>query len=679
MNSFFRFALLLTLNLWSLQPAFGAPSINAPVESSLKGDALPNVIYFAGGRTSCPLGQEVEVVLPTSLIKANARLSAGIRWRKTPDSELRDEAVAAARIGTADAAAKIKEAQTDVANRLTSLSKNAQDQAKNIDVLREWMQKASDASSNWNSTLQRMGNSTQVQQAIDKMTDLINASGQAENIISRVLAGQPTGKDSAIEVTSALGKAKTDFDSVQSAATNSGFVSKAGKMKGNLDAWTGNLPLRVIESKNDLTTIGIRLPEQMKGPSPDCLGRPTAELRLVTTGNGDPGVDVVLPLKISSTFWASVIALIFTLVFWLICYVIARLRKIPGEGFKGGVLKIVVNKHGYASLSQFQIMLWTLVVGTSAIYVVVLTGTLIDINATILGLLGIAGAATLLSKTKSSAQDKETAPASKEPKPGGVVDLQVCGQPAGTQAVLAWKPPVAGGVPDHYEIQYRLSGQGAAWTTAQDLATESPLTVVGLVANNTYDFQVFAVNTAGEKTGRILQLIHTPAAGPANVPQVQNVEAIAPKQDTITVTWAGLAPSPDCYVVRCREDGTGTWVCARVVAGSVTQCDVSGLWPDTNYEFDVSAVTSGQKGIASNIVSNRTAWRQPQYSDLLLSEDGKEIDVSRIQMLFFTVITAGFVLFKIYNSQAIPEIPESFLLLMGISNGVYLGAKFVGR
>jgi hypothetical protein len=51
--------------------------------------------------------------------------------------------------------------------------------------------------------------------------------------------------------------------------------------------------------------------------------------------------------------------------------------------------------------------------------------------------------------------------------------------------------------------------------------------------------------------------------------------------------------------------------------------------------------------------------------------------VTRVQMLFFTLITAIFVAVKILVSSEIPDIPQGFLLLMGISNGVYLTAKFI--
>jgi hypothetical protein len=48
-------------------------------------------------------------------------------------------------------------------------------------------------------------------------------------------------------------------------------------------------------------------------------------------------------------------------------------------------------------------------------------------------------------------------------------------------------------------------------------------------------------------------------------------------------------------------------------------------------------------------------------------------------MLFFTVISAAFVAGKILGSGEIPELPPSFVTLMGISNGVYVSSKFIGR
>lgn len=69
----------------------------------------------------------------------------------------------------------------------------------------------------------------------------------------------------------------------------------------------------------------------------------------------------------------------------------------------------------------------------------------------------------------------------------------------------------------------------------------------------------------------------------------------------------------------------------------------------------------------------------PRWSDLVMDEVyGREIDVARVQMLYFTLVTAAFVVLKVITSYEIPDIPEGFLILMGISNSVYVGSKFAG-
>ena len=109
---------------------------------------------------------------------------------------------------------------------------------------------------------------------------------------------------------------------------------------------------------------------------------------------------------------------------------------------------------------------------------------------------------------------------------------------------------------------------------------------------------------------------------------------------------------------------------------------VSRLLPDTAYVFQVTG--RNDKGTSPPVqVTEKTKVaapipRKPRWSDLVVTpQHPGEIDVTRVQMLFFTLISVGFVAIKLINSYMIPEIPEGFMLLMGISNGVYLSAKFV--
>ncbi len=88
---------------------------------------------------------------------------------------------------------------------------------------------------------------------------------------------------------------------------------------------------------------------------------------------------------------------------------------------------------------------------------------------------------------------------------------------------------------------------------------------------------------------------------------------------------------------------------------------------------------SGVVGVGSEIhrsVQSRTDQmgpRRPRWSDLVV-RDGA-IDISRVQMLYFTLITATFVVLRVAATYVIPEIPTGFQTLIGLSSAVYMGAK----
>ncbi len=90
---------------------------------------------------------------------------------------------------------------------------------------------------------------------------------------------------------------------------------------------------------------------------------------------------------------------------------------------------------------------------------------------------------------------------------------------------------------------------------------------------------------------------------------------------------------------------------------------------------------SGGATLATEMSKGSTARtpvdRPPRWADMVTSPDGTEIDVTHVQMLFFTVITALFVTIKIVTGYAIPEIPDGFLVLMGLSNGVYVSKTLI--
>jgi len=78
---------------------------------------------------------------------------------------------------------------------------------------------------------------------------------------------------------------------------------------------------------------------------------------------------------------------------------------------------------------------------------------------------------------------------------------------------------------------------------------------------------------------------------------------------------------------------------------------------------------------AAGVTPKLARGEKPAWSDLVVA--GGQIDVTRVQMLFFTVLTALYVAIHVLDDYEIPAIPETFQTLMGLSNGVYLANKFV--
>ncbi|HEY8289577.1 MAG TPA: hypothetical protein VIG49_09925, partial [Acetobacteraceae bacterium] len=135
----------------------------------------------------------------------------------------------------------------------------------------------------------------------------------------------------------------------------------------------------------------------------------------VTTGDGAVA-RVSLPVGVTSVSYAWVLVAVVLAGFWVAVAYAVRDRNVPGRQL---VLRLIATRDGYASLSQFQIMLWAIVVGLSAVYVMVLSGNLISITPGTLTLLGIASVAALLGRI----------PATNQPGSGGQTDGAVATAP----------------------------------------------------------------------------------------------------------------------------------------------------------------------------------------------------------------------------------------------------------
>ena len=204
----------------------------------------------------------------------------------------------------------------------------------------------------------------------------------------------------------------------------------------------------------------------------------------------------------------------------------------------------------------------------------------------------------------------------------------------------------------------------------------SALVLLGIAGATTVGAKIQGANTRADRAAAELPV------APAAPGLVQNLRAVATTDHSVTLRWdepAGAAPA--IYAMSFARQDFADWQVANERIDRTTY-RVTRLLPNTTYLFEIVAANSqGKSGVArlaqSTLAATRIA-REPRWSDLVVTpQHPGEIDVTRVQMLFFTLISAAFVAIKLISIYMIPEIPEGFMLLMGISNGVYLSAKFV--
>jgi hypothetical protein len=403
---------------------------------------------------------------------------------------------------------------------------------------------------------------------------------------------------------------------------------------------------------------------------------------IVPDGKGAALTDVTEPIGITSVIVSAILALIAMVLAFVFALGVARSLNVPGEG----LLKVISTRAGVASLSQLQVILWTFVIGTGAVYVIAISGGLIDISNGTLILLGISGAATVGSKLQaaqsSSSQSASGAP-SVQQKPGQVARLTV-GDHDETEVSLTWSEPASGGRARAYRVEYRpASAAAGTWFAAGETVTATRYRVINLDLDTPYEFRVTAINEYGDaemppdaKTVTVKTLLRSAVADPQA--QVAGLRLERPPQlGRIDLVWAPPAGATSYQVQRRPHNTDDAWTDCVPAPGEPKIAVTTGIDSARRYDFRVAAKTAAGAGPWSSVLVVQ-AQRQPLWADLVIKPDGaNEIDVTRVQMLFFTVVIAVFVAIKIMYSYTIPDIPQGFLVLMGISNGIYLTAKFI--
>lgn len=117
-----------------------------------------------------------------------------------------------------------------------------------------------------------------------------------------------------------------------------------------------------------------------------------------------------------------------------------------------------------------------------------------------------------------------------------------------------------------------------------------------------------------------------------------------------------------------------------VVAGMVYVFCMSGNLLNISPQVLTLLGLAGLSTVSARLVSTTAATPPPDTKPGfwgMFVVNGKP-DLLRLQMFLFTLVIWAYVAARLYYEQAFPQLEANVLMLMGISNGVYIGAKWVG-
>ena len=195
--------------------------------------------------------------------------------------------------------------------------------------------------------------------------------------------------------------------------------------------------------------------------------------------------------------------------------------------------------------------------------------------------------------------------------PGATTGLAVVGTPTQNTVSLQWNAPSSGTTPFTYQVLLRTpSGSGIFHAAAATTTSATTQTITGLVAATGYDFEVIASNLAGSgPASSILTAVQTAGSIAGTPGPATGLVVSAVTSTTLTFSW--IAPStgttPFTYQPMFALAGSSpTWT---AIGGSIstTTAAVTGLTPNTAYQFEVITTNSIGSSTSSTVSASTLA------------------------------------------------------------------------
>ncbi len=214
--------------------------------------------------------------------------------------------------------------------------------------------------------------------------------------------------------------------------------------------------------------------------------------------------------------------------------------------------------------------------------------------------------------------------------PGGaperITDLSLTTGDA--QIGLSWTAPGDGGLSiTGYDVEYRVTSTGGAWTDAGHSGTDPSHTITGLTNGTEYDIQVRAVNAAGD--GPNTNTANATPTAAITAPEQVSGLTLTTGNMKIEASWSAPDDGGSAitgYEVEYRVTSTGgSWTDAGH-NGTGTSRTIAGLANGTEYDIRVRAANAEGNGAWSDTEKAAPAPAVPgQVTGLSLMTDDSEI------------------------------------------------------
>ena len=169
-------------------------------------------------------------------------------------------------------------------------------------------------------------------------------------------------------------------------------------------------------------------------------------------------------------------------------------------------------------------------------------------------------------------------------KPYGLTATNV----ANVSATAGWTPYVAA---DTFRIRYSVNGTSAYLYKDQNGSAGNTSSLIGLSPSTTYQFQVSSI-CSGVSSGYSPSFTFTTTSAPVPCIKPYGLSSSGIANTSATVSWTQFV-SADTFRIRYSVNGTSNYLYKNVNGALAHTTSLTGLTPNTTYQFQVSSVCSG--------------------------------------------------------------------------------------